>query len=716
VGHSPSAESGEAESLVNNYKQSDPMYKSDHSLSKKARAAALEKLKSSGITEAQSEKLKIETVSCKKTAKLFRGAKTLDCLKLNYFGPDGKPLSDIPEGKPFFRVRYLEDSKEFGGIKSFRYSQPPNTLPVTYFPQGFTRWGDIIDDAEVPLVVTEGELKAAKASIEGFNCIGLGGVHNWRALKKGVDWLPSLDLIKWERRNVYVCFDSDYRTNPAVCSALKSFADALHQRGAFAYLVSLPQLPGLDKVGLDDYLVAQPNPGQCFEELLYQALPLGITKPLFDLNKKYVYIKNPGFIVDQSDMDNKLAPGAFKEHHAANCFYQEQTLKADGEISYKKVPAAAAWLKWPLRSECKKVTYAPGEDRITREGEYNVWPGWGCKPKRGNIDPFRDLMDHLFQDAEPQALKWFLKWCAYPLQNPGAKMFSAVVVHGIRQGTGKSLVGYTLKRIYGKNFRTIRQGDVTREFSGWAENKQFVMGDDITGSKHRRDADFLKTLITQEELCVNIKNVREFWVPDCINYYFTSQHADAFFLEDDDRRYFIHEVTAGPKEMEFYQNYKYWLDHGGAEALFHYLLGVQTIDFDPSAPAYRTAAKQRMILQGQSDLSSWAHLLMENPDGLLGAANLPRERSLYTSGELLTLYDPGNQTKVTATGMSRALTSAGFRQICDGRPIKLRDGSQGRYFEIREPQNWRAWTQGAAKNHIEAYLQLIDDNDGGYNY
>src|SRR5690606_17830809 len=153
---------------------------------------------------------------------------------------------------------------------------------------------------------------------------------------------------------------------------------------------------------------------------------------------------------------------------------------------------------------------------------------------------------------------------------PGVKMFSSAVVYGIKHGTGKSLIGYTLGRIYGKNFTEIKQKDLHSQFNEWAEARQFVMGDDITGSDKRHDADILKTLITQQELRINPKYVSSYVVPDCINYFFTSNQPDAFFLEDDDRRFFVHEVKVGPLPEEFYMDYELWLHTGGAAAVFHY--------------------------------------------------------------------------------------------------------------------------------------------------
>lgn len=675
----------------------------------KHESLAAEKLASSGLTLKDAKQLKISALSPTQTAKLHTSFKSLCSLKIEYYDHLGKPLPDWPQSKPFYRLRYLEQPTDFAAMtekKQVRYIQEPDTAPVAYYPQNFDGWAELVEDINQPLIITEGELKAAKACAEGFPTLGLGGVYNWRSNKLGIEWLPSLEPIMWTKRHIYICFDSDYRTNPMVCSAIYSFAEQLIRRGAFVYMISLPQMGGDDKVGLDDFLVeAGQTATNQFRELLSAAEPLGLAKPLWVMNDRFVYIRNPGLVVDRRDGENKISPAAFKEHLEVAVQYQERQLKSDGTISFKPVSAAAAWLKWPLRTEAAKLTYAPGKESFINGNMvlFNTWEGWGVQPKKGDVKPFLKLVDHIFTGAEPAAKEWFLRWCAYPFQYPGVKMFSSVVVHGIRHGTGKSLIGYTLGRIYGKNFTELSQLDIHNKFNEWAESKQFVLGDDVTGSNKRADADFLKKMITQREIRLNPKHVRSYVVPDCINYYFTSNQPDAFFIEDDDRRFFIHEVLVGALPEEFYMEYDLWLDTGGSAAIFDYLLQLDLGNFNPAAPAFRTSAKERMIVTGQSDLASWVRQLMATPDQVLQVGSMRAEQDLFTSKELLMFYDPDGKTGTTANGLGRELSRAGVRQICEGKPLRLSDGTQGRYYAIRDVDQWYKATPQQATAHLEQY-------------
>ena len=273
------------------------------------------------------------------------------------------------------------------------------------------------------------------------------------------------------------------------------------------------------------------------------------------------------------------------------------------------------------------------------------------------------------------------------------------MIHGVKQGTGKSLVGITLGRIYGTNFTEIRQDDLEGNFNTWAENKQFVLGDEITGSNKRQEADMLKKMITQTIIRINNKNLPIYEVPDCINYLFTSNHPDAFFLEDADRRFAIHEVSVPPLPLAFYEEYDAWLKGLGPAALFDYLLSVDLTGFNPTAPAPATLAKDRMIADGRSDLGAWVAQLIDDPDGVLRVGEMKIPGDLFTNHELLGVYDPTEKGRVTAQGLGNALKKAGIRQVYGGQLVRVR-GRLDRYYAVRNGERWMKAPLENIQKHI----------------
>jgi P4 family phage/plasmid primase-like protien len=179
-----------------------------------------------------------------------------DCLAI--------PFVDA-EGKPTGYVRLKPDRPRQKEGKPVKYESPMGLPNLPYFPP---RTLAALKDPSQPLIITEGEKKAAKADQERFPCIGLVGVWGWQKKRaKGKDGKPtgerelidSLASIAWQGRLVYVCFDSEM--NPHVRGAEWHLAETLIRHGATVRIVRLPAGdPGPDgtpaKVGLDDFLVA----------------------------------------------------------------------------------------------------------------------------------------------------------------------------------------------------------------------------------------------------------------------------------------------------------------------------------------------------------------------------------------------------------------------------------------------------------------------------
>lgn len=112
-------------------------------------------------------------------------------------------------------------------------------------------------DPSVPLFITEGQKKGDALASLGACAIALTGVWNWKQRNKygGIVFTNDLDYIAWEKRPVYIVFDSDVMTKHGVRQALERFTDHLKRKGAVVHHVHLPHLDS-GKTGVDDWLVA----------------------------------------------------------------------------------------------------------------------------------------------------------------------------------------------------------------------------------------------------------------------------------------------------------------------------------------------------------------------------------------------------------------------------------------------------------------------------
>lgn len=589
----------------------------------------------------------------------------------------------------FWRYRYLRTPQPRGftalAKKPLRYVQPGKSINELYLPP-VIKWRDVAAEAMQPIVITEGEFKAACVSLNTDHpCIGLGGVWTWKSQSNRMPLLPGFREIQWKGRPVYICYDSDAVTNPMVMQAENALAKALTDLGADPYIVRLPQLEQGRKAGVDDFIVARG--AEDFDALLEDLEPWQAAKELHELNEEVVYVQDPGLIM-KLDSLQRLSPRAFTDHAYSTRVYHEEQLDGKGNVKLVPKSAPKEWLKWPSRAEVPRVTYAPGEDRVTENGELNVWRGWGVEPKAGDVSLWKELLDYLFRN-EPEARDWFERWLAYPLQYPGTKMYSSPVLWSLEHGTGKSFIGYSLFKIYGSNATEVSDEDLYASHNEWAENKQFVMGDEITSKDKRSSGDRLKSMITRQLLRLNPKFIPAYTVPDCINYYFTSNHPDSFFLEDGDRRFFIHEVIGAPMPREFYKRYEAWIGKPGttgpgAAALFHHLLSLDLKGMDATDRAPTTRAKIAMMDNGRSDISTWVRQLKDDPDSVLRVDGRIIPFKLMRSEDLLLIYDSDQRTKVTANGLARELTRQGFRKVYNGQGVPTSADGQVRLWAVRD--------------------------------
>lgn len=228
----------------------------------------------------------------------------------------------------------------------------------------------------------------------------------------------------------------------------------------------------------------------------------------------------------------------------------------------------------------------------------NTFGGWPYKPKEGDCELLLELLAYLCgaEDNADEVYHWLIQWLAYPLQHPGAKMQSAVVMHGA-QGTGKSkFFGTICKLIYGQYGLVINQSAVENPRNTWLASRLFILAEEVVARQelhHVKNA--LKDLVTGDTVYVDPKFVNAYPERNHVNIVFLSNEGQPIVLEDDDRR---HLVVWTPREAQpagFYAQLQREIDAGGALALYHHLMNVDLTGFGPHTRPPMTKAKKHLI-------------------------------------------------------------------------------------------------------------------------
>ena len=253
----------------------------------------------------------------------------------------------------------------------------------------------------------------------------------------------------------------------------------------------------------------------------------------------------------------------------------------------------------------------------------NLWGGWPTVPKAGDCQPLLDLLRYMVSgDKHAHGLyEWVLRWLAYPLQHPGAKMKTTLVLHG-PQGTGKNMFFEAYMAIYGEYGRVINQDAIEDKFNDYASRKLFLIADEVVARSdlyHVKNK--LKAFITGDWIRINPKNMGAYDERNHVNLVFLSNEAMPVVLEEDDRR---HCVIYTPEKLQadFYKRVLASLRNGAVAALHDYLLNVDLGDFDAGTLPPDTDAKAELINQSLDSTSRFFYALEahEMVPGKLGPA------------------------------------------------------------------------------------------------
>lgn len=520
-----------------------------------------------------------------------------------------------PAGRGTIAIPMQDAAGRVHGLQIIRGKDRGRKLEKEYFPRGLAKQGHyhLIGAVTPGGIVLLAEGYATAASL--YEATGLPVAAAFDA----GNLMPVAEALRkaYKGVRILVCADDDYLTdgNPGVTAARNA---AMAVSGA----VCIPEFP-TDRAGrkLTDFNDLQHDPagGQhliraqveaAIQAAGWRATPTSASAPSRaegegDARRPAVSILSLDDAVERFvPLDDGTGKYLF-DTWARRIAHRDQMLAVlPAGIRWDDVKRHPVWLNRGAYY-LDQVGFDPaGEDPNCK---LNTWGGWPTTPKAGRCDNLLDLLRYLCtgENNSAELFDWVIRWLAYPIQHPGAKMHSAIVVHG-PQGTGKSRFFEAYASIFGEYSIVLNQGAIEDKFnSDWTSRKLFILADEIVARQdmyHLKNQ--LKNFITGEWVRVNPKNLAAHKERNHMNIVFLSNEKQPVILENDDRR---HCVIWTPEKLEqsYYDELGEEIENGGIAALHHYLLHLDLGDFKPWTRPPMTKAKRDLIELNQDSVEAF---------------------------------------------------------------------------------------------------------------
>lgn len=576
---------------------------------------------------------------------------------------------------------------------------PPNEAPHAYLPPIFP-WKNLIEGQRV--YIHESALKALNGAILGYASIGLNGVWGWSSKKHNIALIEELRDLPWKAKKLQpvIVFDSNAWDNWQVQSAETHLASKLYEiTGQRAVALRVPKNEGEDQ-GFDDYrqLVGDKAAREFLNSDGVQIEISDIQQLMLELNTQVCVVRELGRIADQITgdlMTRQVFTDVNYAHYTA-------------EVEERTVNIPRLWLSDAQRVEVQSLEYYPGLGRLVpneRGGlpNLNLWRGMGCEPEPGDVEPWLELLANNVESEELR--EWIIAWLAYPLQNPGAKLNSYLLLFG-PSGMGKNLFFKPFHTIYGRNAVTIGTDALKSTFTSLYAQRQFVHADELVRARGAEDyvSQRIKAMTTSEKITVNRKGQPEYDIRNCINLAITSNYVDCVKLDPDDRRATVikwQNLLDRRGDQSYWINYVRWAEGVGSAALYHWLLNHDISWFDPAAWAPATEWKEHVKEASMAPIESWVADLWHSADDTLGLIGLGK--AIWTAKELAVLYYGMGENELSpghVKAMVNCLRNQGFQQANDGKLLRRpKGGNADRFWVIRQRE--KTWGLAECSEHLK---------------
>ena len=247
-----------------------------------------------------------------------------------------------------------------------------------------------------------------------------------------------------------------------------------------------------------------------------------------------------------------------------------------------------AWVTHPKANTYRGgVVFLPNKE--PKKGYFNTWLGFGMKPRPAPNPTFlSSIYKHIKEvvcSGNADLYDYFIRWIAYTMQNPDKQAGVAIVLRG-EKGTGKSIVGHFLRKIWGNHgLHIINPKHLVGNFNAHLADTCFLFADEAFYAGDKSTENLLKGLVTEPMLLIERKGVDAIQQPNYLKILMVTNSEYVVPVSRDERRYCVIDVASTHREKnaetrKYFTNLARDLDDKRAQSAFLY----EMLNFDLKKP------------------------------------------------------------------------------------------------------------------------------------
>lgn len=367
----------------------------------------------------------------------------------------------------------------------------------------------------------------------------------------------------------------------------------------------------------------------------------------------------------------------------------------------KTMPLGVWWVRHPQRRQYERVVFLPGRDA---PDAFNLWKGFAVEARPGKCELFLDHVKRNICGGDERTYRYLVGWMAHAVQHPDQQGHVAVVMKG-KKGAGKGKFANTFGRLFGRHYlQVVDAKHLVGSFNAHLRDCSVLFADEAFYAGDKKHESILKSLITEDTLMIEGKGVNAIAARNYLHIIMASNEEWVVPAGANERRFLMLEVSDhNLQDKSFFAAIDEEQEHGGREALLHYLLHYDLKGFQVR-DVPQTDALRRQQVHSLPPEAEWWYEKLQNGELFAGAgwpSHVVCSHLAYDFVQYLKTFNTYLRSGGLKLGhfMKRALPNPNKVQIGRRMTVITESGEQR---TVDRPRAYELPSLEAARSHFDA--------------